>query len=85
MACLYSKHFGDKISFCDLKKSVVDEMLKVSDTISKTPNHGILGRFDDGAVGLFVWCVGEYGRLILIKEPTTHKTIFSWAKFHTHD
>lgn len=86
MAWLYSKHFGDKVFFCDLNSRIVDEILDIpQDSINKMPNFGILGRFDDGTVGLSVWYVGKYGRLMLLKEPTTHKTIGSWANFHTYN
>lgn len=86
MACLYSKHFGDKVFLHDLNSAVVDTMLKTLQiNPNKIPDSGILGRFDDGNVGLFVWYVGKYGRIMLLKEPTTHKTINSWATFHTSD
>ena len=71
---------------CDLNDIIVEKMLKIPQSnISKIPNFGILGRFSNGTVGLSVWYIGEYGRILLLKEPTTHKTISSWANFHTYD
>jgi len=84
VAWLYSKHFGDKVFLSDLNGVIVDKMLISQTNINKMPNFGILGRFDDGTVGLSVWYVGKYGNIILLKEPTTHKTICSWANFHTN-
>lgn len=83
MVCLHSKHFGDKVFFSDLNDRVINEILKIPQDIHKIPNFGILGRFDNGTVGLFVWYVGKYGRILLLREPSTHKTIDSWARFHT--
>ncbi len=86
MACLHSKHFGDKVFLCELNSRIVNEMLKIpQDTPHKIPNFGILGRFADKTVGLSVWYIGKYGRIMIIKEPTNHKTISSWADFHTSD
>jgi len=86
MVCLYSKHFGDKVFLHDLNSTVVDKILKISQTNkSKSPNFGILGRFDDGTVGLSVWCIGKYGCIKLLRESSTHKTISSWATFHTYN
>jgi len=84
MVCLFSKHFGDKVFLHDLNDTIVDEMLKIpqSDT-NKIPNFGILGRFDNKTVGLSVWYIGKYGQILLLREPSTHKTISSWATFHT--
>jgi len=85
MVNLYSKHFGDKVFLRDLIDGIVEEMLKNIQSDVKVPNYGILGRFNNGTVGLYVWYVGKYGNILLLKEPTTHKTISSWARFHTSD
>ena len=70
----------------DLNNTIVEEMLKIPQTnITKISNFGILGRFDDGTVGLSVWYIGKFGRIMLLREPTQHKTIHSWAKFHTNN
>jgi len=84
MACLYSKHFGDKVYLSDLNSAIVHEMLKVPQlSIRKIHNFGILGRFSNGVVGVFVCCIDKSGYITLLREPTSHKTIFSWADFHT--
>lgn len=83
MVILYLKHFGDKVFLCDLDQIIVSEMLKMIPTdIKKIPIFGVLDRFSDGMVGLSVWYVGKYGHMTLLKEPTTHKTIYSWGKYH---
>ena len=83
MVNLYSKHFGDKVFLRDLNDIVVDKMLKTIQDNAKIPNCGILGRFGDGTVGLHVWHIGKYGEILLLREPSIHKTISSWATFHT--
>ena len=85
MACLYFKHFGDKVFLNDLNSRIVNEMLDIprKDKKNKIPNFGILVRFDDDMVGLTVQWFDSKGHSNYSYEQTRHNTIHSWAKFHT--
>jgi len=85
MAWLYYKHFGNKVFLCDLDQTIVDKMLVIShkDKTNKISNFGILVRFKNDTVGLSVEWFDNKGHSNYSYEPTKHKTINSWAKFHT--
>jgi len=87
MASLYSKHFGNKVFLHDLDEKVVKKMLAIpcKDKRNKVPNFGTLIRFEDDTVGLCVQWLDRNGHPNYSREITQHRTIFSWARFHTFD
>jgi len=84
MACLYSKHFGNKVFLKDLNSKVVEKILAIPhrDKKNKIPNFGILVRFKDNTVGLSLQWIDSKGHSRHSYEHTQDYTIHSWARFH---
>lgn len=85
MVRLYSKHFGNKVFLHDLNNKIVEKLLTIpyKDKKNKIPNFGTLVRFEDNTVGLSVQWLDKNGHSNYSHEISQHKTISSWAEYHT--